>query len=209
MAADSPYALSVLSPPAYVQQAVAEGPAWPIFGQVSSGRLLLIECFDPRAIQPGYVVVHVENRARTSVDAVNDYSGPMQEIRQGFGRTFSRLPMVFGVSRQTLYNWLDGEMPKERHQSRILQLAEAARAFSESSFNPSSASLTRTLSRGMSFLELMADGADGRDAAQKLITLTQRSLSSRARLNAALAGVGPAQSANQGFGAPALDEDAS
>jgi len=201
--------MSMFPPAAYIQPAVAEGPAWPIFGQVSSGCLLLIECFNQRAIHPGYVVVHVENRARLSFDAVNNYSGPMEEIRQGFGRTFSRLPIVFGVSRQTLYNWLDGEMPKERHQAPILQLAEAARTFSESSFTPTAASLTRTLSRGKSFLGLMSDGADGHDAAQKLITLTQRSFVSRARLNATLDGIGPTHSANPGFGAPALDEDAS
>jgi hypothetical protein len=209
MATDATYSLPMFAPPAYVQPAVAEGTVWPIYGQVSSGCLLLIECFDEGAIRPGYAVVRIEKRAKIPVDAVNNFSGPMEEIRRAFGRTFSRLPAVFGVSRQTLYNWLGGEMPKERHQARILQLADAARTFTEMSFTPTAASLTRTLSRGKPFLELLSDGADGGEAAQKLITLTQRSLASRARLDSALAGIAAAPSANFGFAAPALDEDVS
>jgi hypothetical protein len=207
MTSDAAHYTSMLNPPAYIAPAVAEGAGWPIYGQVSSGCLLLIECFSQRATRPGYLVVHIENRHQASLAAPNNYSGLMEEIRQGFGRTLSRLPGVFGVSRQSLYNWLDGEMPNERHQARIMQLAEAARSFLESSFTPTSASLTRTLSRGRSFIELMADGEDGREAARKLMVLTQRSLISRARLDAALVGTGSAPSAGPRFGAPALDED--
>jgi transcriptional regulator with XRE-family HTH domain len=206
MAADAAYSKS--NPPADTRSAGETGPTWPIFGQVSSGCLILIECFSERTNRPGYAVVRIENQADLSPNVANNYSGPMEEIRQGFGRTFSRLPAVFGVSRQTLYNWLEGEMPNERHQQRIIQLAEAARAFSESSFIPSAGALTRSLSRGKSFLELMSEGADGHDTAQKLVTLTRRSLASRARLDAALQGIEPAPSANLGFGAQALDEDA-
>ncbi len=209
MAADPAHSLPMFSPPAYIQPAVAEGNAWPIYGQVSSGCLLLIEAFNDRSIRPGYLVVHLENRAKASPAAADDFSGPVDEIRQSFGRTFSRLPAVFGVSRQTLYNWLHGEIPNERHQARILQLAEAARTFAATSFIPTATSLTRTLSRGKSFLELMSDGADGREAAQKLIALTRRSSASRERLEAALAGIVATPSHNSGFSAPALDEDAS
>jgi hypothetical protein len=100
-------------------------------------------------------------------------------------------------------------MPKERHQTRIWQLAEAARTFTEASFTPTAVSLARILSRGKSLLELVSDGADGREAAQKLIALTQRSLSSRARVDAALAGTNLASDAHPTFVAPALDEEAS
>ena len=98
-------------------------------------------------------------------------------------------------------------MPNVRHHARILQLAEAARAFSEVSFKPDATSLMRTLSRGKSFLELMSVGADGRDTAQKLIALTQRSRAARANIDAALAGVEPSNSVRMTFGAPALSED--
>lgn len=209
MTADAAPLISMLNPPAYIQPAAEDWPAWPIFGRVSSGCLLLIDYFDEHAIRPGYVIVRIENRAKATFDTVNDFSGLMEDIRQGFGRTFSRLPAVFGVSRQTLYNWLNGEMPKERHQARIWQLAEAARTFTEASFIPTVASLTRTLSRGKSFLELISDGADGHGVAKKLIALTHQGLASRARVDAALAGTKPISNAHPAFVAPALDEEAS
>lgn len=209
MAVDTAYNPLMSTPAAYIQPAVAEGPAWPIFGQVSSGCLLLVECFSQHSAYPGYVVVQVDNRTRQLTNATPNYSEAMAEIRRGFGRTFSRLPAVFGVSRQTLYNWLDGEMPKDRHQARILQLAEAAQAFSDSGFTPDASSLTRTLSRGKSFLELMSEDADGRNAAQKLVSLSQRSRASRVRIGAALADIRPGASASPGFGTPVLDEDPS
>jgi len=166
-----------------------------------------IQSFTDPAAHPGYVVVQLEAPKRQSTTADNAYSGAMSDIRQGFGRTFSRLPAVFGVSRQTLYNWLGGEMPNVRHHARILQLAQAARAFSEASFKPDAASLMRTLSRGKSFLELMSVGADGHDTAQKLIALTQRSRAARANIDAVLDGLEPSNSVRLIIGAPALDED--
>lgn len=209
MAADTAYSPSISTPAAYIQPAVAEGPAWPIFGQVGSGCLLMVECFSPRTAYPGYVVVQIDNRTNKAANAVANYSGAMAEVRRAFGRTFSRLPAVFGVSRQTLYNWLDGEMPNERHQERIVQLAEAARVFSVALFTPDAASLTRTLSRGKSFLELMSDGAEGRDAAQKLMALSQRSRASRAHIDAALADIRAGAAARPSFSAPALNEEPS
>jgi hypothetical protein len=209
MSADTAYSPSLSSPAAYIQTAVAEGPAWPIFGQVGSGCLLMLEYFSQRTAYRGYVVVQIDNRTNKPANAVANYSGAMTEIRRAFGRTFSRLPAVFGVSRQTLYNWLDGEMPKDRHQARIVQLAEAAQAFSDAFYTPDAMSLTRTLSRGKSFLELMLDGADGRDAAQKLMALSQRSRASRVRIGTALADIRPGASTRPSFGAPALDEEPS
>lgn len=209
MAAATAHSLPTFSPPAYIQPAVAEATRWPIYGQVSSGCLLLIDAFNDHSIRPGYLVVHIENRAKVTPALADDFSVPVEDIRQGFGRTFSRLPAVFGVSRQTLYNWLNGEIPNERHHERIMQLAEAARTFAGTSFTPTAALLTRTLSRGKSFLELMSEGANGREAAQKLITLSRRSSAARERVEAALAGIVATPSHHAGVPAPALDEDAS
>ncbi|MDP2255503.1 MAG: hypothetical protein Q8K05_05505 [Polaromonas sp.] len=112
----------------------------------------------------------------------------MQEVKAGFGRTMTRLPEVFGVSRQTLYNWLEGETPKEAHQAKLAQLAEAARMFSELGFKPTSLSLDRTVSQGKSLLQLLREGADGREMAKKLVRISQRATESRAKLDDLLGG---------------------
>jgi transcriptional regulator with XRE-family HTH domain len=116
------------------------------------------------------------------------YAKLMGQVKSGFGRTMSRLPEVFGVSRQTLYNWLEGEKPKAVHQERLRQLAEAAKVFADLGIKPTTPMLDRTVAQGKSFLQLMA--AD-----------------SRAKLDALLEGR-KAKLVASDIGAPALDEDA-
>ena len=128
----------------------------------------------------------------------------MQQVRDGFGRTMSCLPDVFGVSRQSLYNWLAGETPSEPHHAKLRELAAAAQVFAGLGFKPTSAALGRTLSDGKSFLALIQSGHDGRDAARKLIRLTERGADSRRKLDELLAGR-KAVLAAEDFGAPTLD----
>lgn len=94
----------------------------------------------------------------------------MEDIQSGFGRTMSRLPEVFGVSRQTLYNWLSGEKtPKEQHHAKLYELAAAAKVFQEAGFKPNSATLDRTVAHGKSLLELIGEGRSGADTANRLL----------------------------------------
>jgi hypothetical protein len=138
---------------------------------------------------------------------VAPYAKLMQQVKMGFGRTMSRLPEVFGVSRQTLYNWLGGETPKAVHQERLAQLAEAARVFTDMGFKPSPAMLERTVAQGKSFLRLLAEGVDGKEAAKKLIRIVQRGSDAREKLDDLLGGRTAKLTASD-IGAPSLDEDA-
>lgn len=135
------------------------------------------------------------------------YAKLMQQVKSGFGRTMSRLPEVFGVSRQTLYNWLDGETPKAVHRERLKQLAQASHVLAEMGIKPTTVMLDRTLSQGRTFLQLLADGADGKETAKKLVRIVQRGNESRAKLDDLLAGRKAKLSASD-IGAPALNEDA-
>jgi hypothetical protein len=135
------------------------------------------------------------------------YAELMQVIKSGFGRTMTRLPEVFGVSRQTLYNWLNGETPKPAHQEKLQQLAEAGRIFSELGFKPTSLALDRTIMRGKSLLQLLSEGADGRDAAKKLVRIVQRGNEARAKLDEILGGRRASLEASD-IGTPSLDENA-
>lgn len=116
------------------------------------------------------------------------FSRDMAQVKAGFGRTMSCLPGIFGVSRQTLYNWLNGEIPKVQHQKPLHQLARAATIFIELGFKATPAVLGRPIESGQSFIQLIAGGADGRDAAKKLVHVVQRGRDSRAKLDALLAG---------------------
>jgi hypothetical protein len=129
----------------------------------------------------------------------------MKQIRSAFGRTFSSLPEIFGVSRTTLYNWVEGDVPKEIHHPRLVQLAAAAQVFAELQFTPTSSALDRSLLNGKSFLQLLAAGADGAETARKLVRVVQRGAQARADLDALLAGRSVKPEA-PGLGAPAWDE---
>lgn len=134
------------------------------------------------------------------------YAKLMRQVKSGFGRTMSRLPEVFGVSRQTLYNWLEGETPKAVHQERLRQLSEAAKVFADIGIRPTTPMLDRTVAQGKSFLQLLAAGADGQETAKKLIRIIQRGADSRAKLDSLLEGRNAKLSASD-IGAPALNED--
>lgn len=129
----------------------------------------------------------------------------MRQVKDGFGRTMSRLPEAFGVSRQTLYNWLEGETPKAIHQERIRQLAQAAAVFAELGVKPTPAMLDRTVAQGKTFLQLMADGANGKESAKQLMRIVQRGAASRDKLDALLAGRRAKLDAAD-IGAASLDE---
>lgn len=135
------------------------------------------------------------------------YADLMQQVRRGFGRTMSRLPEVFGVSRQTLYNWLDGETPKEAHQERLRQLAYAAKVFEDLAFKPNAALLDRPIAKGQTFLQLLAQGEDGRAMAHKLLRVHERTQSSRGKLDALL-GNRQARPEAVDLGAPSFVEEA-
>ena len=132
----------------------------------------------------------------------------MKEVKVGFGRTMSHLPAVFGVSRQTLYNWLNGEIPKEQHQGKLVQLAAAARVFVEADFKPTALALDRTVAQGKSFVELLGEGADGKETAQRLVRIEKRGAASREKLDALLGDRTPARLDVSDMGRPSLDEDA-
>lgn len=134
----------------------------------------------------GYRPFEVLESIQPIVDA--PYVKLMEQVRAGFGRTLSRLPEVFGVSRQTLYNWLDGETPKPAHQERLRQLAQAAQVFIDLGIKPTVPMLDRTVAQGKTLLQLLAAGGDGKESAKKLVRIIQRGSDASTQLDRLLAG---------------------
>lgn len=149
----------------------------------------------------GYAMVPVQQ-----AEPASPYASMMEQVRAGFGRNMSRLPEVFGVSRQTLYNWLNGDSPAASQHARIRSLAEAAAVFQASAFKPTSAALDRVLSGGKSFLQLMSEGADGRATAEKLVRVMARSAQARGHLASLLAGDKPVALSASDLGSAARNE---
>lgn len=169
--------------PAIYRRAPIECRPLPVIGAVGTGGLENAGYYRFRmGYQPFPVVEFVTQPEQAP------FAELMREVKTSFGRTMTRLPEVFGVSRQTLYNWLDGDVPKPPQQAKLTQLAEAARVFAEFGFKPTSQALDRTVTEGKSFLELLSDGASGRDTAKKLVRISQRGVESRTKLTELLGG---------------------
>ena len=165
---------------------VAEGGPLPCFGGIGTGGFEGLHFITTRQGYRPYQVVKAELAVSQAPYA--PYTDLMKEVKVGFGRTMSHLPAVFGVSRQTLYNWLSGEVPKEQHQDKLVQLAAAARVFVELGYKPTPLALDRTVVQGKSFVELLGEGADGREMALKLVRIEKRGTAAREKLDVLLGG---------------------
>jgi hypothetical protein len=191
--------------PAYLCPAVAEGRPLPAYGTSGTGGIENAHFYLYRLGYHAFMVV--KGSENVPATPFSPYAELMEQVKTGFGRTMTRLPGIFGVSRQTLYNWLAGENPKSVHQVKIEQLAAAARVFSQLGIKPTSDLLDRVVSNGKSFLQLLADGADGADTAAKLAHIAKRSSDSRSRLDAILNGRKTERPDVSDMGSPSLGED--
>ena len=169
--------------PAIYDRATIESRPHPLIGAAGTGGLESASYYHLRMGYQPFVVVTV---ITPPIHA--PFATLMGEVKSGFGRTMTRLPEVFGVSRQTLYNWLEGETPKEAHQVKLKQLAAAAQVFAAFGFKPTSQLLDRTVSEGKSFLRLLSEGGDGRETAKRLVRISQRGAETRTKLEDLLGG---------------------
>lgn len=192
-------------PAIYRRATIAEGGPLPCFGGSGTGGVEGVQFVMSRQGYSPFAILKVELAA--TQDTYAPYTDLMKEVKAGFGRTMSHLPVVFGVSRQTLYNWLSGETPKEQHQSKLVQLAAAARVFTEAGFKPSALSLERTVAQGKSFVELIGQGADGKETAERLVRIEKRGAAAREKLDALLGDRMPSCPNVADMGRPALNKD--
>jgi hypothetical protein len=178
------YAQYRQAPAVYQHAPFAEGRPLPLFGGAGTGGVESLEFLVNRQ---GYrLVTFVRDETVTLEPTYEPYVDLMQEVQAGFGRTLSHLPAVFGVSRQALYNWMKGEIPKEQHRAKLVQLAEAAKVFTAAGVKPSAEMLERTVAKGKSFVGLLAVGANGREIAEKLVRIVKRGVAERENLDALL-----------------------
>lgn len=180
-------------------------PRFPNIGEVGTGGLYTGNYYQSKN---GYRKVEFVLAAQeTEATTHPPFALLMEDIQAGFGRTMIRLPEVFGVSRQTLYNWLSGvKTPKEQHHAKLHELAAAARVFQAAGFKPNSGTLGRTVLDGKSILELIGQGESGSEAANRLLRIVKRGSGARAKLDDILAGRKLPSLSTPDMGAPHLDE---
>ena len=99
----------------------------------------------------------------------------------------SDLATTFGVSRQSIYNWLNGEPVAQENAAKLRDLAHAADVLAHAGAAVDAALLKRKFSKGRTLLQMALAGESVRDAALLLVQIHKRETSQRERMNARFA----------------------
>lgn len=151
----------------------------------------------------GYLPLAIQVHGHTDDLPQPDTATPASQlalVRDVIKPAMTDLANVFGVTRQTLYNWANAEkQPSPEHAARLDDLASAARHLSAAGFSGSAVS-RRKISEGKTLLQLVQEGASAKKMADKLLATLRKEVDQRARLAARLAGRKPASTPSEDLG---------
>jgi transcriptional regulator with XRE-family HTH domain len=123
----------------------------------------------------------------------------LARIREVLKPAVSDLATTFGVSRQSVYNWLNGEQVAEENAAKLQDLAQAADVLAHEGIAVNAALLKRKFANGRTLLQVAQAGGSTRDAALQLVHIHKREATQRERM--------AARFANRGKTAPSADFD--
>ncbi|WP_241362743.1 hypothetical protein [Pseudomonas aeruginosa] len=114
-------------------------------------------------------------------------SESLQRIREVLNPAVSDLAVTLNVSRQSIYNWLNGEPVAEENAAKLHDLAQAADVLAHEGIPISASLLKRKFANGRTLLQMAQAGESARDAALTLIKIHKRETAQRERMNARFA----------------------
>ncbi|WP_157647958.1 hypothetical protein [Burkholderia ubonensis] len=122
-----------------------------------------------------------------AVEHVRTPSENLARIREVLRPAVSDLATTFGVSRQSVYNWLNGEPVAEENAAKLQDLAHAADVLAHEGIDVNAALLKRKFVNGRTLMQVAQAGESARDAALMLVQIHQREVAQRERMNARFA----------------------
>lgn len=158
--------------------------------------------------EKGYKYAQVEYGARAhSVRPLREPKDNLAHVRSVLKPSISELAVLFGVTRQTVYNWMSGERPSPESAEKLDDLARAADVFLAEGMSTSSYLLKRKLHNGKSIVDVVREGGSAQDAARTMIQFTQKEIAQREALQRRLANRTRPNWDQSEFGIPMLDEE--
>jgi transcriptional regulator with XRE-family HTH domain len=144
---------------------------------------------------------HQMQHMAPSVDVapVRSPTKDLVRIREVLKPAVSDLATTFGVSRQSVYNWLNGEPVTEENAAKLQDLAQAADVLAHEGIAVNAALLKRKFANGRTLLQVAQAGESARDAALQLMYIHKRETTQRERM--------ATRFANRGKTAPSADFD--
>ena len=138
-----------------------------------------------RSAQRGQHMVPVADVAE--IEQVRTPGENLSRIRETLNPAVSDLATTFGVSRQSVYNWLKGEPVADENAAKLQDLAEAADILAHEGLDMNVALLKRKFANGRTLMQVAQAGESARDAALMLVAIQKREAVQRARMNARFA----------------------
>ena len=121
------------------------------------------------------------------VEQVRTPSENLSRIRKVLNPAVSDLATTFGVSRQSVYNWLNGEPVADENAAKLQDLAQAADVLAHEGVSINAALLKRKFANGRTLMQVAQAGESARDAALMLVQIHKREAVQRERMSARFA----------------------
>lgn len=121
------------------------------------------------------------------VASVRNPTENLVRIREVLKPAMSDLATTFGVSRQSVYNWLNGETVADENAAKLQDLAQAADVLAHEGIEVNAALLKRKFANGRTLLQVAQAGESARDAALQLAHIHKREAAQRERMKARFA----------------------
>ena len=151
---------------------------------IGTGGELSLEHLQRRAQQAQHMVSMVEV---AEVEPVRTPSENLSRIREVLNPAVSDLATTFGVSRQSVYNWLNGDPVADENAAKLQDLAQAADVLAHEGASINAALLKRKFANGRTLMQVAQAGESARDAALLLVHIHKREAAQRERMNARFA----------------------
>jgi transcriptional regulator with XRE-family HTH domain len=121
------------------------------------------------------------------IDQIRTPSENLSRIREVLNPAVSDLATTFRVSRQSVYNWLNGEPVANENAAKLQDLARAADVLEHEGVSINSALLKRKFANGRTLMQVAQAGESASEAALMLIQIHKREAAQRERMNARFA----------------------
>lgn len=119
------------------------------------------------------------------MDPVVTYRSPGEDlarIREVLKPAVSDLATAFGVSRQTIYNWINGEQVADANATKLADLAKAAEMLVEAGVTINASLLKRRFVNGKTLLQVVQAGESVTGAAKLMVHIHQREKAQREQI---------------------------
>ena len=169
---------------------------------IGTGGELSLEHLQRSAREAQHMVPMVEV---AELEQVRTPSENLSRIREVLNPAVSDLATTFGVSRQSVYNWLNGDPVADENAAKLQDLAQAADVLAHEGVGINAAQLKRKFADGRTLMHVAQAGESARDAALMLVQIHKREAVQRERMNARFASRAKTP-ASADFGLPASND---